>query len=58
MSATHSFDFARLQLVEGFEYGWNQGAKVVNVVARRSHDHDTDCEAGQVLLVFDALVDR
>ena len=57
MLATHSPDLTRLQAVERFEYGYHQWAKIVDIVAWRYHDHDADREPGQILLVFNTLVD-
>jgi len=48
--ATHSFDLASPQAVERFEYDWYQWSKIVDVVARRHHDHDADGEPREVLL--------
>jgi hypothetical protein len=58
MLATHSSDFTGLQRAQRTEHRRHERPQVVNVVARRHHDHHADSKTGQILLVFDALVDR
>lgn len=54
--ATHSLDLTRLQAVERFKDSRYQWAQIIDIVARRSHDHNADTESGEILLVFNALV--
>jgi len=56
MLATHPDDLAGLNMLERFDDPGHQWAQVIDVVARRYHNHHANPKAAQVLLVLEALV--